>query len=1134
MFKIFNSKIGSALLCTACISGIFYACKTVVPQTTAVVSTQPSTLMSKPPRVLVFSKTKGWYHTSIPSGIAALQKLGKQNDFLVDTTKNADYFVEDSLKNYSAVIFLSTTLNVLNPDQQVQFERYIQSGGNYVGIHAAADTEYDWPWYNRLVGAYFLSHPGNPNVRKATVQVLDSTHISTKDLPKLWERTDEWYNYKNIQGDLKVLANLDEETYEGGENGENHPIAWYHEFDGGRAFYTGGGHTDESYSEPLFLKHLLGGIQYAIGKNEPVDYRKAYAVKKPEDNRFIKTVLSNDLNEPMELAVASDGRVFFIERTGNFFVYDPSTGKTKLVRKFPVAAVEKYLNGLLGITIDPDFSTNNFIYFFNTSSDNIKTKQHISRFTISKNNVLDLKSEKVLIEIPIDLEVSAHTGGSMTWDKDKNLFISTGDNTVPFASDGYAPIDRRPGRNTYDAERSAGNTNDLRGKILRIHPEADGSYTIPEGNLFPKGIAKTKPEIYIMGCRNPYRISVDKQTGILYWGEIGPDAGTDAKQGPRGYDEFNQAKKAGNYGWPYFVGDSKMYKEYDFETKAVGNFFDPNAPVNKSPLNTGLETLPPVQKPMVWYPYNSSEEFPLLGLGGRCAMGGPVYNFDPTLKSETKIPQYFDKALFMYDWMRNWVFAVRLDENQNYKRMEPFMETNGDFRRPVDMEVGPEGSFYMLEYGSVYGIDNVDALLVRIDFNAGNRTPIAKIQTNDTIGIAPYKVSFRSNSVDFDENDRLTYQWRFEGDNVVSAEANPKYTFSKNGVYKARLKVTDAAGKSSSDVVEIKVGNTLPKVTITSENNQTFFFADKTPLKYKVDVKDDEDKVIDPKSVKVKLNYIAKVEDNKSVVGHQEITPTYNFGKSLIAKSDCKACHQLNAKSIGPAFMEVSKRYKGDKGAVNRLANKIIKGGGGVWGEHSMSAHPQLTKQNASEIVNYILSLTAKKQNDVLPQNGTVILKDHVGNADQGRYILSASYTDKGGNLKPLTKTETIVLRPAKFQFEEADILRNAEIFGSQVGRINNKSYIVIKDIDLKGVNQLTYRYSSQSQNAAIEVHVGNPKGKLISTLNYTATGKWDIFAESSTSISDPGGKNDLYFVFVKAVKPNQNLIGVDWVRFEK
>jgi cytochrome c len=688
-FKIFIPIITVVL-----ITVIFYACKTVTPQTAGT--------KAKPARVLVFSKTKGFYHASIPFGIAAIQKLGKENNFIVDTTKNAAYFTEDSLKNYSAVIFLSTTMNVLNGDQQVAFERYIQAGGGYMGIHAAADTEYDWAWYNKLVGAYFKSHPGNPNVRKATIDVADTTSIATKGLPKRWERTDEWYNYKSIQPDLKVLARLDEDTYEGGENGENHPIAWYHEFDGGRAFYTGGGHTDESYSEPLFLQHLLGGIKYAIGNNIVLDYAKAYAVKKPEDNRFTKTILSNDLNEPMELSVAPDGRVFFIERAGNFYVYDPKSNKTSLVYKFPVKAVDKYLNGLLGMTIDPDFTTNHFLYFMNTKEEGGKYSQHISRFAIGNDNVLDLASEKVLIKIPIDLEVSAHTGGSLAWDRYKNMYISTGDNTVPFESDGFAPIDNRPDRLTFSAERSAGNTNDLRGKILRIHPETDGTYTIPEGNLFAKGTPLTRPEIYVMGCRNPYRMSVDTATSFVYWGEVGPDSGTDGAQGPRGYDEFNQAKKAGNFGWPYFVGDSKAYKAYDFATRVVGATFDINGPHNNSQYNTGAKILPPPNKPLVWYPYNRSAEFPMLGEGGRCAMGGPVYHYNATLKSDTKLPEYYDKALFVYDWMRNWVFAMRLDENQNYKYMEPFMETNGDFRRPIDIEVGPRR--FVLYAGVWFGI----------------------------------------------------------------------------------------------------------------------------------------------------------------------------------------------------------------------------------------------------------------------------------------------------------------------------------------------------------------------------------------------------------------------------------------------
>ncbi|HET9052566.1 MAG TPA: ThuA domain-containing protein, partial [Cyclobacteriaceae bacterium] len=255
------------------------------------------------PRILVFSKTAGFYHESIPTGIEAIQKLGAENGFKVDTTKDAAKFTERQLKKYKAVVFLSTTQNVLNADQQVAFERYIQAGGGYVGIHAAADTEYDWPWYNRLVGAYFLSHPAN---QQATINVTDTTHLSTKSLPAQWVRTDEWYNYKSIYAGINVLAELDEKTYEGGANGAHHPIAWYHEFDGGRSFYTGGGHTAESFREPLFLQHLLGGIRYAMGNDVKLDYSKSYAVKTPEENRFTKTILSNDLNEPMELAVAPD------------------------------------------------------------------------------------------------------------------------------------------------------------------------------------------------------------------------------------------------------------------------------------------------------------------------------------------------------------------------------------------------------------------------------------------------------------------------------------------------------------------------------------------------------------------------------------------------------------------------------------------------------------------------------------------------------------------------------------------------------------------------------------------------------------------------------------------------------------
>ncbi len=1113
---------------------IFYACVSKKSQK-AIDTTEAGNAVSEPvsrqPRVLVFTRTKGFYHQSIPVGAAAIVKLGTENNFKADTTADANYFVEDSLKHYAAVVFLNTTQNVLNGDQQVAFERYIQAGGGYAGVHAAADTEYDWPWYNKLAGAYFLSHP---KIQKAIVLIKDNTHPSTSFLPAKWERTDEWYNYKNISPDIKVLATVDETSYQGGVNGDNHPIAWYHAFDGGRSFYTGLGHTNESYNDPLYLRHLLEGIRYAIGNNVVLNYSKSYAVRSPDDNRFTKTILSNDLNEPMELTVAPDGRVFFTERAGNFYMYDPVAKQTRLLRKFPAKAVDKYLNGLIGITLDPDFSRNNYLYFFYSSSRGEQYKQNISRFTLNSDGFLDTLSEKIIIEVPIDLEVSAHTGGSLAWDKHKNLFISTGDNTVPFESNGYAPLDERAGRHVYDAQRSAGNPNDLRGKILRIHPEADGSYTVPEGNLFPKGTPGTKPEIYVMGCRNPYRIAVDTATSILYWGEVGPDAGRDAAHAPRGYDEFNQARTAGYYGWPYFIGDSKPYHDSDFAAKTVGALYDVNGPENNSPNNTGAKKLPPARKAMLWYPYDRSTEFPELGDQGRCAMGGPIYHYNASSPSVSGLPAYYDKAWFVYDWMRNWVIAVRLDENSNYKRMERFMPTNGDFRRPVDMEFGPDGVIYMLEYGSVYGIDNQDARLVRIDYNSGNRAPVAQINARDTIGLAPYKVAFNSSrSYDFNDEDKLSYEWRFEGNSVASTASNPVHTFEKNGVYKAVLKITDAGGLSSTDTLEIKVGNTLPVVNINTASNSTFFFNKSTALNYDVVVRDSEDDVIDKSKIKVGFKYIPKVAGNEPLVGHQQISETYNLGKNLMATSDCKACHQLDAKSVGPAFMNVSIKYKNDKNAVGYLANKVITGGGGVWGEHAMNAHPQLSKEEATEIVKYVLSVSNKDEDIKLSQKGMIVLNQHLTAPDDGRYLLNASYTDKGGAITPLTTRAGIVLRPAKVQAVQADILYNIQRQNRRLSGINHRSYLVLKNIDLKEVDSITYNYSSKDMDASIEVHTDSLKGKLVSKADYKSTTAFNQFANITAPITDPGGRHDLYIVFIKNDEPNKNLASLNWIRFE-
>lgn len=1116
-------------------------------------------------KVLVFSKTKGWHHTSIPFGIAAIQKLGNENGYDVDTTTNAAKFTDDNLKQYRAVIFMSTTGNVLNGEQQAAFERYIQAGGGFVGVHSAADTEYGWPWYGKLVGAYFDSHPNAPNVRTAVVDVVDKSHPATDGLPGRWKRTDEWYNYRSIYPDLHVLTYLDESSYEGGVNGTNHPIAWYHQFDGGRAFYTGMGHTDESYSEPLYLKHLEGGIKYAMGDGKQLDYSKAYAKVTPEQNRFVKTILTSNLNSPMELAVADDGRVFFTQLFGELSVFNTKTNQLKLIHKFPVTTIGGM--GLIGITLDPNFAVNNYVYLYYAPGGQTDEPLyfHLSRFTLGAANTIDLASEKVLLKVPVQKNSGSHHGGSLAWDGMGNLFLSTGDSSTPFPSNGYSPLDERPGKEYYseDSQRSAANTNDLKGKILRIHPEADGTYSIPEGNLFPKGTAKTRPEIYVMGVRNPYRIAVNKRTSVLYWGEPGPDAGNDSPRGPRGYDEFNQAKKAGNYGWPYFVGNNYAYAKWDFATGTPGPMFDPKAPVNNSPNNTGLNQLPPAVPAMIWYPYAVSDVFPELGLGGRCAIGGDVYIYKKNGGSPGKFPDYYDGTLFIADWMRNWIMDVRFDANENYVRTEPFMPSGGDFRRPIDMAFGNDGILYELEYGSVYGVANKDSRLVKITYNRGNRAPIARATIIDTAieaqvskrayltsdfntppiknisGQAPLRVSFSAKgSADLDDDDAITYQWLFDGKTPGAKTLTAGYIYKTPGIYKAILKVTDKAGLTGRDTVIIKVGNTAPEVTIGGPDNKSFYWKDK-PFRYSVNVSDKEDVHIDKTRVKAFYVYNPVPADitaaDISKPGFGEITYP---GKAIVAASDCKACHQINATAVGPSFTAIAMRYKNDPASVDKLAQKIIAGGGGNWGtDHVMSAHPQLAIADTRQIVNYIFSLTDKKRSSVvnIPLQGELKL-NYDDNEPQGEYTIIAAYTDKGGKVVgPLKTTAIVNLRHAEMNAAFADAYVGFPRFRDKLSEGGNKAYLLLKNIDLTNIHKFVYNYGSKDADGEIEVRMDSRAGPVISRAAYKKTGSFDKENVIKGKITAPvTGRHDVYFYVVKRTQPNDAIIRVNTIGFEQ
>ncbi|HVK58118.1 MAG TPA: PQQ-dependent sugar dehydrogenase [Candidatus Kapabacteria bacterium] len=427
----------------------------------------------------------------------------------------------------------------------------------------------------------------------------------------------------------------------------------------------------------------------------------------------------------MELSIARDGRVFFVERGGTLKIWKPDTKETVEAGKLTVflnynEGVEAanqgkkggWEDGLLGIHLDPEFERTKAVFLYYSPVD--ASENWLSRFVINGDK-LDLRSEKVILKVPTQREVCCHSAGSIEFDAAGNVYVSTGDNTNPFEANGFAPIDYRPGRAGWDAARTAGNANDLRGKILRVKPLPEGGYTIPDGNLFPKDGSKGRPEIYTMGHRNPFRISVDPKTGWLYWGDVGPDAQTAVEnRGPAGFDEINQARGAGNFGWPFVIGSNRPYHAYDFETKTPGAAFDPAKPINLSPNNTGLKELPPAQPAWLAYPYSPSVRFPALGSGGRSAAVGPVYHYDANLKSQHKLPVKYDKSLFIYEWMRNWIREVKLDEQGRAEKVIPFLD-HLRFLHPVELEIGPDGCIYIIEFGTAWE-KNPDSQIVRIEY----------------------------------------------------------------------------------------------------------------------------------------------------------------------------------------------------------------------------------------------------------------------------------------------------------------------------------------------------------------------------------------------------------------------------------
>jgi cytochrome c len=1027
---------------------------------------------------------------SAPAGVEVIRQVGQQQQFLVDTTSQAVLLAEDNLVNYSAVVFLNAPVDSLDVRQQTSVERFVQAGGGFVGVASPINTRYTWPWYEGLLGV----RTGEP-----------SEDPTFEEMP------------------VELMANDENERPEEGIN------VIEREYDGGNVFYLNGEKVSADLSSPREVELIAEGIDFAIGDNN-LDYQRARSLPVPDGSRFVKHVLvPGPLEEPTELTVLPDGKVVFTQRKGAVKLYDPETESVKQIAQLDVHT--KFEDGLMGIARDPDFYRNHWIYMYYSPAGD-EPVQHLSRFLLLGDSLI-MSSEKLVLTVDVQREQCCHTGGSIAFGPDGNLFLSTGDDTNPFESEGYAPIDERPGRTPFDAQGSSGNTNDLRGKVIRIRVNDDATYSIPDGNLFPKDGSGGRPEIYTMGTRNSYRISVDQATGWLYWGDVGNDARVDSERGPRGYDEVNQAKAAGNFGWPYFRGN-QAYPDYDFTTGEIGPYYDPAAPVNRSPNNTGAEVLPPFQKALIWYPYDVSSEFPSLGEGGRNAMAGPVYHSEMFPYGNKRLPEYYDNKVFIYDWMRGWIKALTLDANGDLVRIEPFLEDQ-EFNHLIDLELGPDGELYLLEYGSDWFAANPGAMLSRIDYSEGNRAPIAQIAADQTMGAPPFTASFSSKgSFDYDADDDLSYRWMFEGEEVQSEEVNPKYTFEKAGKYPVRLTVVDQAGASTTKTLDIEVGNDPPAVDIALASNSSFYW-EGVPIRYQVKVDDREDGSlakgsIDSKAVDFAFGFVPAAGGTDDL-GHKMVTD----GFALIESSGCKACHSYEKQSVGPAYNAVAARYERTNETTSMLVKKILKGGKGNWGERAMPAQA-VSEQEAGHIVNYILSLDERSS---LPLAGEIAPVEHLDHPS-GRYEMTVKYTDKGGEgVGPLTRVKQITLRDPKVQAEgfekkfDARARNNNEENYSYIDRMKEGSYLVYENIDFQDVTALTLRVATTAPGMKLTVKLKGGEG--IGTVELPDTKGATNWTEVSVPVRDvPSGHHEVHVVTsVPEGSAEDAGVSIDWIYFE-
>ena len=839
-------------------------------------------------------------------------------------------------------------------------------------------------------------------------------------------------------------------------------------YDGGRSWYTGGGHTNESFAEPNFRQHLLGGIKWAA---KLVDGECGGTVWSSFE-RVTLAKTAAETGEPIGLAVLPDRGVLHTSRDGTIR-YTNAAGDTKIAANLPVYSHDE--DGLQAITIDPGFATNNWVYVYyspplSTPGGDAPTTGTPAQFAPfnGKNHLSRFKWDPQARADRPGLRADAARGRPEPrhlLPQRRRLRVGRRRQPVPLDRRRHQPVRvrrlladrrarepepgvRRPaqlGQHERPARQGAadqarpgdGDLHDSGRQPVRPRPERHAARDLRDG------LPQPVPDLRRQGDRLRLRRPTTGPTAAL----------PSATRGPGGQVEFSVLRAPGNYGWPYCTGDNDAFIDYNFATAQSGAAFNCASPVNTSPNNTGVQALPAAVLPDIWYGNGGPWEAEMQPGGSESPMAGPVYHYDASNPSETKFPAYYDDHWFPYEWGRDWIKETALDSTGGPLEVSAFLDDPAfEWENPMDMEFGPDGSLYVLDYGGGFFGGDASSALYRVDYVQGGRRPIAVATADKTSTSATtLTVQFSSAGSRDPDGGGITYLWDFGDGSPTSTDPNPTHTYAAVGSYRATLTVTDETDKTGTADVTIVVGNAAPVIAVNSPAEGGFFdFGDQIP--YDVTVTDAEDGTVSgtsPDCSRVEIDYL---------LGHDSARPPAERRDRLPGRHpDRRRGRPRRPTRTSSASSPRPTRTRAARPAPARCGP-------------------------STEIVLWPKLLQAEHYTEM--RGIQVVAQANAGGGER------VGYTDNAGG------TEAV-------------------------------NYIAWDPVNLLNISSLTVTASSGGSGGPIQVRLDDPAtGPLLGTVNVPNTGAWETQQDFQLPITAPTGRHKLFLAF-----PNGGL-DVDQIRF--